>query len=106
MLLHGLLVAILDGGTQVEFLGDSPGSEKCSLALLLLLAGRLDSWDQPHPYLVVSLLHQADIFVVGATTLDSDPLLRPDLVVLRPVILVNRRHLINRQKDEGVECKV
>ena len=84
-----MLVTVLERGTQVEFLGDSSVSEKGRLALLLLLDRRLDPRDQPYPYLVVCLFHQADIFVVGPTALDSNPLLWSDLVVLRLVILVN-----------------
>ena len=50
--------------------------------------------------------YQANVLIVGATLLYSDPPIFAHFVVFSFVILVDRGHLLSGQQNEGVEDKM
>lgn len=72
-----------------------------------MLARRLNTWDKSDPdFRIVNSFHKANVLVIGSTCLDSDPLMSADFIVFRLVVLVDGRHLLDGQQDEGVKYEM
>ena len=91
--------------SQTKFLWYS--SEESLTCLLFLLTRCFNSRDESNPDLMLlTPFNQANVLVISATLLYSNPPMFAHFVVFCFIILEDRCHLLSGQQDKGIEYKM
>ena len=86
---------------KVEFLGNAHKT------LLFCSSRQVNTWDSPNPnFIITNVFNERNVSVVGATMLDANPLVNPQLTVLRLIVLINNWHLLSGHQNVPVENEV